>query len=288
MKRKWICWGLVGIAVAGHAQNSPDTTNRTDGTRNTGLVSPVNRQAGKPALLLNAHAHNDYEHARPLLDALDAGFCSVEADVWLVNGQLLVAHDRERVKPERTLEALYLEPLRERIRANGGRVFANVATVTLMIDVKSEAVPTYEALRAVLGKYREMLSEFSGTNWTARAVTVVLTGNRATEMVEGEQLRYVAVDGRLADLDGNLSSNLVPLISDNWKQFFQWRGQDAFPEEERVKLKQWALRAHQQGRRLRFWGAPDNAAGWEELRAAGVDLISTDDLNGLAKFFSAE
>ena len=38
--------------------------------------------------LANAHAHNDYEHERPLLDALDQGFTSIEADVFLVEGQV--------------------------------------------------------------------------------------------------------------------------------------------------------------------------------------------------------
>ena len=42
--------------------------------------------------LTNAHAHNDYEHTRPLFDALDQGFNSVEADVFLVDGKLLVGH----------------------------------------------------------------------------------------------------------------------------------------------------------------------------------------------------
>jgi hypothetical protein len=42
--------------------------------------------------LANAHAHNDYEHKRPLFDALDNGFTSVEADVFLVDGKLLVGH----------------------------------------------------------------------------------------------------------------------------------------------------------------------------------------------------
>src|SRR5882672_4968668 len=76
-----------------------------------------------PTPLPQAHAHNDYEHTRPLFDALDRGFCSVEADVWLVNGQLLVAHDLKDAKPERTLQALYLDPLRERVMRNGGKVF---------------------------------------------------------------------------------------------------------------------------------------------------------------------
>src|SRR5437764_15141577 len=56
--------------------------------------------------LTRAHAHNDYEHIRPLWDALDRGFGSVEADIWLTGDLLLVAHDKKQVKPDRTLEAL--------------------------------------------------------------------------------------------------------------------------------------------------------------------------------------
>ena len=39
------------------------------------------------------HAHNDYEHERPLFDALDNGFCSIEVDIFLVGGKFLVGHD---------------------------------------------------------------------------------------------------------------------------------------------------------------------------------------------------
>ena len=38
-------------------------------------------------LLMNMHAHNDYTHHRPLFDALDHGFASVEADIRL-NGDV--------------------------------------------------------------------------------------------------------------------------------------------------------------------------------------------------------
>src|SRR5713226_4549315 len=95
-----------------------------------------------PVPLTRAHAHNDYEHARPLLDALDHGFCSVEADIYLVEGKLLVAHDRNKIQPERTLQALYLDPLRERVRQNGGRVYRGGPSLTLLIDVKSDAEKT--------------------------------------------------------------------------------------------------------------------------------------------------
>src|SRR4051794_20826781 len=72
---------------------------------------PAPDHSAGPVPLVHAHAHNDYEHPRPLLDALDAGFCSVEADIYLVDGKLLVAHNRKDVRPDRTLQSLYLDPL---------------------------------------------------------------------------------------------------------------------------------------------------------------------------------
>src|SRR6185369_7469431 len=114
--------------------------------------------AAEPKPLVRAHAHNDYEHSRPLLDALDHGFCSVEADIWLTPEGLLIGHDKKDLKPGRTLESLYLEPLRERVKANGGRVYENGPAFYLLIDSKTEADSTYVALDKVLGKYADILS----------------------------------------------------------------------------------------------------------------------------------
>lgn len=236
---------------------------------------------------IRAHAHNDYAHPRPLLDALEQGFCSIEADVWLVEGELLVAHDREAVKSGRTLQALYLDPLRQLIRRNAGRIYTNGPTCTLMIDVKSEATPTYTALREVLRGYADVLTEFTPSTSTPRALTIILSGNRASEVVAAEPVRQVALDGRLTDLNSSAPPHLIPLISDDWRQHFTWRGDGALSEVERQKLHEFVRRAHEQGRRLRFWAAPDSAAGWRELKSAGVDLIGTDNLSGLAGFLRA-
>jgi len=43
--------------------------------------------------LVHGHAHNDYEHPHPLLDALSQGFYSVEADVYYDGGRFKVAHN---------------------------------------------------------------------------------------------------------------------------------------------------------------------------------------------------
>jgi hypothetical protein len=239
-------------------------------------------KSGPP--LVRAHAHNDYEHGRPLLDALDQGFCSIEADVWLVGGKLLVAHDRDRVKSERTLEALYLDPLRDRVRRNGGRVYKNGPGVILLVDVKSDGEKTYAALREVLKHYDEMLSAYRDGTFLTNAITVVVSGNRAPNTMGAESLRYAFVDGRMADLDGAGSRSLIPLISDNWNQVFKWRWIGPMPDEERQKLKQIVEKTHAQGRILRFWATPDRPEAWKILFDAGVDLINTDDLAGLRRF----
>lgn len=252
-------------------------------------VSPpaVGADSAAQSPLPQAHSHNDYEQVRPLLDALDQGFCSVEADVWLVEGRLLVAHDLKDAKPGRTLEALYLDPLAARVKQNGGRVFPHGPAFTLMIDVKSDATNTYRALTVLLERHASMLTRFGADRTETNAVTIIVSGHRARDLMLTETSRLAAYDGRLADLNSTASPHFIPWISDNWTQHFQWRARaedGSFPELERTKLRELAGKAHAQGRRLRLWATPDQPVMWKELRDAGVDLINTDRLKELSGF----
>ena len=238
-----------------------------------------------PIALVHAHAHNDYEHDRPLLDALDHGFCSVEADIWLVDGQLLVAHSRDAVRADRTLEALYLDPLRERVRRNGGRLYPLGPECTLLIDVKSDAASTYAVLASVLERYADILTTFHGGTVDHRAILAIVSGNSAPSLMANEPVRYAALDGGLADLSSNASPDLVPWVSIDWRKLFTWSGGSTeMPDPEKRLLGQVVADAHRQGRKLRFWDAPDTPAGWTVLWDAHVDLINTDDLAGLEHF----
>jgi glycerophosphoryl diester phosphodiesterase len=244
--------------------------------------------AAEPRPLARAHAHNDYEHPRPLLDALERGFCSVEADVYFIDGQLLVAHDRKDVRPDRTLSKLYLDPLRERVRRNGGRVYAGGPAVILLIDVKSEASSTYAAVHAELERYREMMTTYRAGQEVTGAVTAIISGNRAPKDVMAQPVRYAALDGRKDDLEREPAVTLVPLVSENWQSVFTWRWQGEMPSTERAKLQQWVARAHQQRRKVRFWNTPDRVEVWSLLLEAGVDLIGTDDLAALQQFLQSQ
>ncbi len=237
-----------------------------------------------PTPLPAAHAHNDYEHPRPLFDALACGFCSVEADIWLVKGTLFVGHTPFGLKGDRTLQSLYLDPLRERVKKNGGKVFADGPAFHLMIDVKTDATETWTALAKVLDEYADILTVTTGGKTEAKAVTVVISGNTDREGIEKATVRFAGIDGRPKDLDANPPAHLVSWVSDAWKNHFKWDGTGDMPEAERKKLTEYVAKAHTQGRMVRFWATPNKPAVWKQLLAAGCDFINTDNLDELQAF----
>jgi hypothetical protein len=245
------------------------------------------RNAGaSPQPLLRAHAHNDYLHDRPLLDALEQGFCSVEADIFLVRGDLRVAHTVLSLPRAKTLAELYLDPLSEQIRKNGGQVYANGPEFTLLIDIKTDGGVTYQALHKLLGNYRNIVTHEADGKLNKRAVNVIISGNRDSQIIEKSSPRYAGIDGRLSDLENDVSAELIPLISDNWTKHFRWNGKGDFPDSEKQRLVQIVTQTHAKGRRLRFWAVPDKLPVWKVLHECGVDLINTDDLNGLREFLN--
>jgi hypothetical protein len=237
-----------------------------------------------PQPLERAHAHNDYLHKRPLLDALDQGFTSVEADIFLVEGKLLVAHTRREIRPDLTLQALYLDPLRKRVKHNGGSVYPGGGRFHLLIDLKSAGEPTYLALAKVLAEYSDIITAIHDGKIDEKAVDVSISGDRPIALIAGESLRYAGIDGRMLDLNSNVPAHVMPIISDSWFAHFKWRGRDAISDAERQKLRDAVAKAHARGRRIRFWATPDNETMWRELDEAGVDMINTDNLAGLAAF----
>jgi hypothetical protein len=56
------------------------------------------------------------------------------------------------------------------------------------------------------------------------------------------------------------------------------------PEAELAKLREFVAKAHKHGRLMRFWATPESPVVWEQLLAAGVDLINTDLLPELRQF----
>jgi len=243
------------------------------------------------SILPNAYAHNDYWHKRPLLDALDNGFRYVEADVYLRNNQLVVAHILPRFKKIKTLEELYLIPLMKYVAGyenapqQSGK---NPCCLTLMIDIKSGAVRTYVALALLLEKYKSILSSYQDGQLTTRNVTVVITGHRPTELISEQKSRLVFMDEDLKQAGKDSSVNIYPIASCKYSSVLKWKGKGAISSDEVQQLKIYVAEAHKNGRKVRLWASPENKRVWSELLKCNVDLINTDKLTTLRKFLTAD
>ncbi|GAA1555208.1 hypothetical protein GCM10009804_10090 [Kribbella hippodromi] len=278
---------LIDKGVDGLITDYPDRLRSV--VHDNGFRLPKAYEAPAVRALSSAHAHNDYEHRRPLQDALDRGFNSVEADVWLVDGELRVAHDLADAKPGRTLESLYLKPLADRVRENHGQVYKHGRDFQLLIDIKSDGPSTYAAVDKALAKYRGISTIFASGRVFKGAVTSVISGNRPLDVLKAQKVRYAGYDGRLSDLPSGMPASLMPLVSDNWTNAFTWQGLGPMPAAEKTKLHDIVVNAHHAGYKVRFWATPDvpgaaREALWRELTAAGVDYLNTDDLHGLEDF----
>lgn len=230
-------------------------------------------------------AHNDYEQPRPLEQALELGFQMIEADIHLIDGTLYVIHDHPE-NPEETpvLEDLYLDPLAERISGLDGAVLpeSNVPFY-LVIDVKTEAEATFDALTEVLEPYRELFTRKENGEWIEGPMRLLISGNRP-ELDEESPDRIAFIDGRIPDIGEGYPSDLYPVISDNWNNYFSWDGTGDMPLAEFEKLAAYVERVHAEDKLIRFWATPDKESVWETLLEAGVDIINVDDLDGMRAF----
>ncbi|EAZ91675.1 alkaline phosphatase PhoX [Crocosphaera chwakensis] len=264
---------------------------------------PTQRSESLP----RTHAHNDYEHLFPLLDALSYGFVSVESDIWLYpddNDNLRVAHDPvDDPATLPTIEELYLDPLQDLYEQfNNGGVYEDGTPLTLLVDIKSDGLSTYQRLHEVLSEYQAespglfTTYEQDGTGSytvTPGAVTPIISGNRPRDFMESQDVRYAGYDGRRSDIGTNEDPGFMPLISDNWNNFFNgelaWDGTGTIPEDTQAELENIVEQVQGEDKIVRFWNLPeDSPSVWQPLYEAEVDLINTDDLPGLSQFVESQ
>ncbi|MDP2270174.1 MAG: hypothetical protein Q8N23_10215 [Archangium sp.] len=232
------------------------------------------------------HAHNDYEHTRPLLDALDAKFESVEADLWLDGTDLGVSHGGAPYKG--SLKSLYLEPLAARLAANNGSVHGDGKPFFLWLDLKNGSAALQSTLAAQLADYA-FLTRFDDAGQSrAGAVTVVLTGDDAGKraLVDLPAPRPYIRDSNSFSVNDPPADGKWGFYAVNYYAFMQWDGAGAIPATQRRQLENLINGAHATGRPIRLFANPDTTSYWSEAKAAHADFVNTDKLAELAAAFS--
>ena len=238
------------------------------------------------ALVCHGHSHNDYTRNRPLLDALDNGFMSIEVDVFYRKGDIKVAHTSLGIRKKKNLKNLYLEPLRKRVKENGGKVYPNQdREFIMMIDLKDNGPEIMEELNRQLSEYKELFTCYENGEKNEGPVRVVLSGGPVPDLVMQYEPRYMSMDQHIERFDRKAEADVCPRASGKYSWFFSWNGKGAIPDTERQVLNKLVTQAHQYSKKVRFWATPEEEAIWKVHLDAGVDWINVDDLARFRKFY---
>ena len=229
--------------------------------------------------IANTHSHNDYKQSIPFWLAYSHGFGSIEADIFLVDGGLLVAHSRKELEPQLTLEKLYLQPLLECLKKNKGTVYADPSRVLqLLIDIKTDSIHTLDKLVETIRKYPELVA--------CPTLRFVITGNRPDPSLFQGYPAFIQFDGELYRNYSAAALEKIVLLSDDFKSYSQWNGKGIVPEKEWKILQTAVKKAHDLKKPVRFWDAPDFINAWQQFIHLQADYINTDHIDSLSNYLN--
>jgi hypothetical protein len=243
---------------------------------------PADGQAGECTRrpVLPAYAHNDYANPRPLYDAVELGFRGVEADILLRGGELRVAHAASATRPGRSLEALYLRPLRTMLQ-QCGHVIVPSTPFLLNVELKERSGPAYDSLLALLERYADLF-EPPLVNLDGPPVEIILVGWHPPLEDSTPDRRYqLWRQQRITTLsrDSGTQSTAVRLVSLDYGKTIGWSGRGPLPERAASWLARLrAAKGEGSGRLVRAYNVPVDPAVYRLLLEAGVDLIGTKRL----------
>lgn len=225
------------------------------------------------------HSHNDYVQSIPFWNAFMAGAKSIEADVILVNNDLMVSHDAKDIKPESTLENLYLKPLSIVYFDKKIKSF----DIQILIDFKTEAFSTLSVLVSQLEKYPHLINSGS----TNKKINFVISGNRPPPEKYKDYPAYINFDYQTIDTWPQDMSK-VALVSLPYYKTSNWKGTEPLSADDNKKIKDIVELVHSKNKKIRFWATPDTKLAWATFSGLGIDFINTDKPGECVKYLKAK
>ena len=227
----------------------------------------------------NAHSHNDYANKVPFWTAYNAHFGSIEADIYAVNGELIVAHLKKEIKKGRTLDELYINPLVLRYEQNRNQPWLDFdGNLQLLIDLKTTPSPTLDLLVAKLKQYPEVFDRSVNPD----AVQVIITGNIPKPSEFGMYPSFIMFDGHPTITYSPEQLQRIALYSAPWT--FPKSKNKSLSAADRAKIEETIRMVHGLNKKMRYWATDDTPETWKMLMDLGVDFINTDKINELADF----
>jgi hypothetical protein len=250
------------------------------------------------------HSHNDYDRDIPLFRALSVGCTGVEADIWLIDNDLQVAHTRRALRSARTLQSLYLNPImnilnsqnKQNLNVNASEPFIGVfnhspnESLILLLDFKEDAALLFPHVMTQLAPFHDAgyLTHWDGSKLVQGPLTIVASGEASKRLdLISSSNGTIFADAPLVDLaqpDSPYNSSnsfyasapIAGAINGNIPLGGMTKGQKA-TIQTLVKV------AQAKGLRARFWATPAWPVGlrdrvWKQLERSQVGMLNVDDV----------
>lgn len=248
------------------------------------IATPTFAQVKPMDYLQNLHSHNDYTRNHPFELAYGLGFGSIEVDLFLVDGELYVAHERHEIAADRTFEKLYLQPILDAFdNSPDGFLYPERGQLQLLIDPKTDGHGVLKVLTEKIKPYRDLFD----SKHSAKAVKIVISGDRPVPEKFQMYDEIFFFDGELNTKYTEAQLERIGLFSAPFPQFSEWNGLGRLTHQDYRKVKTTVDSVHRLGKKFRFWAAPDTRTTWYEWVKMGIDYINTDQPMAAAEFMRA-
>ena len=248
-------------------------------------------------------SHRDNQHNIPLMDSIKNNTGNIEFDIHLRNNNLLIGHDEHELKPENTLQSIYLDPISNLINNNEFQ-YTSKQPINLYLDFKNDGIKSLQLLDKIINEneYKNFITNWDDYNniKESNPVNLIITGERDTETIlnkykDNKMIRYVSYDGRVTDINNNAISNeYMPMISDDFAKIFPNCNKDnhyTFNDDDKNRLTKYIELCREMKKYLRFWNTPDNIQIWRQMLSCDVNndtiVINTDNLGMFNRFLAA-
>lgn len=188
----------------------------------------------------------------------------------------MVGHELNEVEQDKTLERLYLYPLKEAIALK----MVSGKPIQLMVDVKTDAYKTLDAIVTSIKEYPTIINNEN--------IKIIISGNRPAIEEYVNYPDYIYFDYQsLEPIEDAKTLDKIAMVSLSFKNYSEWNGKGRLTADDYNMVTAVIDKAHKLKKPFRFWATPDSKSAWKAFANMGVDFINTDMPNECVQYVSS-